>query len=88
LSVAFAEAAIQAGFGAYFITAHDMVSDPGRAYREGRLDRRMRVYLARIGDAPDDRSARLLCNDGCGCANKQSYTHQMIHNSPPENYPQ
>src|SRR5215470_12964889 len=46
LSVAFAEAAIQAGFGAYFITAHDMVSDLGRAYREGRLDRRMRVYLA------------------------------------------
>jgi DNA replication protein DnaC len=46
LSVAFAEAAIQAGFGAYFITAHDMVHDLGRAYREGRLDRRMRVYLA------------------------------------------
>jgi DNA replication protein DnaC len=46
LSVAFAEAAIQAGFGAYFITAHDMVADLGRAYREGRLDRRMRVYLA------------------------------------------
>jgi len=46
LSVAFAEAAIQSGFGAYFITAHDMVHDLGRAYREGRLDRRMRVYLA------------------------------------------
>jgi DNA replication protein DnaC len=46
LSVAFAEASIQAGFGAYFITAHDLVSDLGRAYREGRLDRRMRVYLA------------------------------------------
>src|SRR5919202_5680290 len=46
LSVAFAEAAIQAGFGAYFITAHDMVTDLGRAYREGRLDRRMRVYVA------------------------------------------
>jgi DNA replication protein DnaC len=46
LSVAFAGAAIQAGFGAYFITAHDMVHDLGRAYREGRLDRRMRVYLA------------------------------------------
>lgn len=46
LSVAFAEAAIQAGYGAYFITAHDMVHDLGRAYREGRLDRRMRVYLA------------------------------------------
>jgi DNA replication protein DnaC len=46
LSVALAEAAIQAGFGSYFITAHDLVSDLGRAYREGRLDRRMRVYLA------------------------------------------
>src|SRR5215467_12716804 len=46
LSVSFAEAAIQAGFGAYFITAHDMVTDLGRAYREGRLDRRMRIYLA------------------------------------------
>jgi DNA replication protein DnaC len=46
LSVALAEAAIQAGFGAYFMTAHDLVEDLGRAYREGRLGRRMRVYLA------------------------------------------
>lgn len=46
LSVALAEAAIQAGFGAYFMTAHDLVEDLGRAYRESRLDRRMRVYLA------------------------------------------
>jgi DNA replication protein DnaC len=46
LSVALAEAAIQSGFGAYFMTAHDLISDLGRAYREGRLDRRMRVYLA------------------------------------------
>lgn len=46
LSVSLAEGAIQAGFGAYFITAHDLVTDLGRAYREGRLDRRMRVYLA------------------------------------------
>ena len=46
LSVALAEAAIQAGFGAYFMTAHDLVDDLGRAYRESRLDRRMRVYLA------------------------------------------
>src|SRR5215468_645138 len=46
LSVALAEAAIQAGFGAYFMTAHDLVHDLGRAYREGRPDRRMRVYLA------------------------------------------
>ena len=35
LSVALAEAAIQSGFGAYFMTAHDLVTDLGRAYREG-----------------------------------------------------
>jgi DNA replication protein DnaC len=46
LAVALAEAAIQAGQAAYFITAHDLVSDLGRAYREGRLERRMRIYLA------------------------------------------
>jgi DNA replication protein DnaC len=46
LSVALAEATIQAGMGAYFINAHDLVTDLGRAYREGRLDRRMRIYLA------------------------------------------
>lgn len=46
LSVALAEAAIQAGFGAYFITAHDMVADLSKAIREGRLQRRMRIYLA------------------------------------------
>ena len=46
LSVALADAAIRSGLGAYFITAHDLATDLGRAYREGRLDRRMRVYLA------------------------------------------
>jgi len=46
LAVALAEAAIQAGQAAYFMTAHDLVADLGRAYREGRLERRMRVYLA------------------------------------------
>ena len=30
---------------AYFMTAHDLVDDLGRAYREGRLDRLMKVYL-------------------------------------------
>jgi DNA replication protein DnaC len=44
--VALAEATIQSGLGAYFMTAHDLVADLGRAYREGRLDRRMRVYPA------------------------------------------
>jgi DNA replication protein DnaC len=46
LAVALAEAAIQSGQAAYFMTAHDLVTDLGRAYREGRLDRRLRVYLA------------------------------------------
>jgi DNA replication protein DnaC len=46
LAVALAEAAIRAGQAAYFMTAHDLVDDMGRAYREGRLDRRMKVYLA------------------------------------------
>jgi DNA replication protein DnaC len=45
LSVALAEEAIRSGLGAYFVTAHDLAVDLGRAYREGRLDRRMRVYL-------------------------------------------
>jgi len=46
LAVALAEAAIQSAQAAYFMTAHDLVTDLGRAYREGRLDRRLRVYLA------------------------------------------
>ena len=46
LRVALAEEAIRSGLGAYFITAHDLAADLGHAYREGRLDRRMRVYLA------------------------------------------
>src|SRR5580693_115161 len=46
LAVALAETAIQSGQAAYFMTAHELVTDLGRAYREGRLDRRLRVYLA------------------------------------------
>jgi len=46
LAVALAVQAIESGAGAYFITAHDLVSDLGRAAREGRLDRRLRIYLA------------------------------------------
>ena len=44
-ALAEAEAAIRSGLGAYFITAHDLATNLGRAYREGRLDRRMRIYL-------------------------------------------
>jgi DNA replication protein DnaC len=46
LAIALAVEAVRAGCGAYFITAHDLVSDLGRAAREHRLDRRLRVYLA------------------------------------------
>jgi DNA replication protein DnaC len=49
LAVALAEASIQAGQAAYFMTAHDLVTDLGRAYREGRLDRRLRIYLGPQG---------------------------------------
>ena len=41
LAVALAETAIQSGQA-----AHDLITDLGRAYREGRLDRRLRIYLA------------------------------------------
>jgi DNA replication protein DnaC len=59
LSAALAEAAIQAGFGAYFMTAHDLVTDLGRAYREGRLDRRMRVFrdVFSVANASEDFSS-------------------------------
>jgi DNA replication protein DnaC len=45
LAVALAIEAVEAGHSAYFVTAHDLVSDLGQAIREGRLERRMRVYL-------------------------------------------
>ena len=46
LAVALGLEAIQAGHGVYFITAHALVEDLRRAYAEGRLDRRMRIYIA------------------------------------------
>jgi DNA replication protein DnaC len=45
LAIALAIEAVEAGHSAYFVTAHDLIADLGRAIREGRLDRRMRVYL-------------------------------------------
>jgi hypothetical protein len=41
-----ADSVIQYGDDAYSLAGHDLVTDPGRAYWEGRLDRRMRVYIA------------------------------------------
>lgn len=46
LAIALAVEAIHAGFGAYFVTAHQLIADLGNAARERRLERRMRVYLA------------------------------------------
>jgi len=46
LAVALAIESISAGFGAYFVTAHQLIADLGQASRERRLDRRMRVYTS------------------------------------------
>lgn len=46
LAVALGLAAIEAGHGVYFVRAHALVEDLRRAQAEGRLDRRLRVYLA------------------------------------------
>ena len=45
LAVGLAIEAIRGGFGAYFVTAHTLVTDLGKAAREGKLERRLRVYL-------------------------------------------
>ena len=45
LAVGLAIEAIKGGFGAYFITANDLINDLGKAAREGRLEQRMRLYL-------------------------------------------
>lgn len=45
IAVGLALEAIHAGLSAYFITAHDLVQDLGKAQREGKLEQRMRLYL-------------------------------------------
>jgi DNA replication protein DnaC len=45
LAVGLSIEAIRGGFGVYFVTAYDLVSDLGKAAREGKLERRLRVYL-------------------------------------------
>jgi DNA replication protein DnaC len=44
IAVGLAMEAIRGGFGAYFITANDLVNDLGKAAREGKLDQRMRQF--------------------------------------------
>ncbi len=46
LAVALGIRAIEAGYGVYFVRAHDLIEDLRLAQAEHRLDRRMRVYLA------------------------------------------
>jgi DNA replication protein DnaC len=45
LAIGLAVAAIGGGHSAHFVTAHDLVSDLGRAAREGTLSTRLRHYL-------------------------------------------
>ena len=46
LAIALTVEAIRAGFSAQFITAHDLVSDLGKAAREGKLERRLRSFVS------------------------------------------
>ncbi len=46
LAVALALRSIENGYGAYFVRDYDLMEDPRKARAEGRLDRRMRVYLS------------------------------------------
>ena len=46
LAVGLAITAIEHGFGAYFVRAHDLLEDLRRAQADHQLSRRLRVYLA------------------------------------------
>lgn len=45
LATALAVAAIEGGQSAYFVSAHDLVTELGKAVREGKLESRLRHYL-------------------------------------------
>lgn len=45
LAIALTVEAVRAGFSAQFVTAHDLVSDLGKAARAGRLERRLRSLV-------------------------------------------
>jgi DNA replication protein DnaC len=45
LAIALTVEAVRAGFSAQFITAHDLISDLGKAARERRLERRLRSLV-------------------------------------------
>jgi len=44
LAVGLSRCALEAGMSVYFVTAHDLICDLGKAARDGNLDRRMRLY--------------------------------------------
>lgn len=46
LAIALTVEAVRAGFSALFLTAHDLVTDLGKATRERRLERRLRQYVS------------------------------------------
>jgi DNA replication protein DnaC len=46
LAAALSVEAVRAGFSVQFLSAHDLVSDLGKAAREGRLDRRLRSLVS------------------------------------------
>ena len=46
LAVALAMRAIENGYGAYFVRAHDLMEDLRKAHAEHNLDRRMRIHLS------------------------------------------
>lgn len=45
LAIGLAIAAIEGGMGAYFMTAQELITDLGEASREGKLSKRLQVYL-------------------------------------------
>jgi len=70
LAVALAETAIQSRHAANFMTAHDLVTDLGRAYREGRPDRRLRIHqtpkilvIDEVGYLPLDGATAIRLNE-------------------------
>ncbi len=64
LAVALALRSMENGYGAYFVRAYDLMEDLRKARAEGRLDRRLRVYLSpkvlivdEFGNWPYDRES-------------------------------
>lgn len=65
LALGLAVAAIGGGNSAYFVTAHDLVTDLGAAAREGKLEGRLRHYL----------KPKVLVVDEVGCTPRLYHQH-------------